>query len=168
MTETLAAQHEDNHIRHASCLVRQGVWTNWDVIPFDLSWNNLIYGPGPRVVSFLLNAQINSVRTPDMLKLWGYIASAACKLCGVPQCTLHHLLVNCEFARTQGRYTCRHDSALQHIEKTLGEQVLVVNSRKPTVFAEVARRDFHTSFVRAGEKRKGPTPVQKESSRVRQ
>ena len=69
------------------------------------------------------------------------------------------LLVNCEFARTQGRYTWRHDSALQHIEKTLGEQVLVVNSRKPTVFAEVARRDFHASFVRAGEKRKGPTPA---------
>jgi len=103
--EALAERHEDDHVRHASCLVLQGVWTKWqNIIPFDLSWANLIYGPGPRVISFLLNAQINSVRTPDMLKLWGYTSSAACKLCGVAQCTLHHLLVNCKFAREQGRY----------------------------------------------------------------
>ena len=117
---------------------------------------NLIYGPGPRVISFLLNAQINSVRTPDMLKLWGYTSSAACKLCGVAQCTLHHLLVNCKFAREQGRYLWRHDSALQHIEQTLDDLIPVFNSRKPAVFAEVARRDFHANFVRAGEKRKDP------------
>src|SRR5690348_8018647 len=72
-TAALKAKYEEQHVRHASCLLRQGVWTHWDnVIPFDLSWENLIYGPGPRVISFLLNAQINSVRTPDMLKLWGY------------------------------------------------------------------------------------------------
>src|SRR6185295_7406372 len=60
-------------LSHASCLTRQGVWTHWDdVQPFDLSWNNLIYGPGPRVIAFVLNAQINSVKTPDMMKLWGY------------------------------------------------------------------------------------------------
>src|SRR5690348_9965280 len=29
ITETLIAQHEEDHIRHASCLVRQGVWTTW-------------------------------------------------------------------------------------------------------------------------------------------
>ena len=89
-----ATMHEEKHIQHASCLRRQGVWTTWEnVIPFDLSWTNLIYGPGPRVISFVLNSQINSVRTPDMLKLWGYIESAACKLCGANQCTIHHILV---------------------------------------------------------------------------
>ena len=41
------------------------------MIPFDLSWKNLIYGPR------LLNAQINSVKTPDMMKLWGYIRYVA-------------------------------------------------------------------------------------------
>ena len=157
-TEVLASQQEDNHIRHASCLARQGVWTNWhNVIPFDLSWSNLIYGPGPRVISFLLNAQINSVRTPDMLKLWGYIESAVCKLCGAPQCTLHHLLVNCDFALNQGRYRWRHDSVLQHIEETLQALIPVYNSRKPAVFSEIARKQFHSSFVRAGQKLKLPT-----------
>ena len=27
ITETLIAQHEEDHVRHASCLVKQGVWT---------------------------------------------------------------------------------------------------------------------------------------------
>ncbi len=67
---TLRNQLEEDLVRHASCLTRQGVWTHWDyVLPFDLSWPNLIYGPGPRIIAFVLNAQINSVRTPDMWKL---------------------------------------------------------------------------------------------------
>jgi hypothetical protein len=49
--------------RLASC------WTHWNgVRPFDLSWKNL-YGPGPRLLGFVLNSLINSVRTPDMLFL---------------------------------------------------------------------------------------------------
>ena len=88
-TAALRANHEEQHVRHASCLRRQGVWTKWEnVIPFDLSWENLIYGPGPNSYFFSLNAQMNSVRTPDMLKLWGYVESAACKLCGAMQCTI--------------------------------------------------------------------------------
>jgi len=62
VTETLRAQREEKHLEHAACLVQQGVWSHWDnVLPFDLSWKNLIYGPGPRIISFILNAQINSV-----------------------------------------------------------------------------------------------------------
>ena len=113
VSTTLGEQIEANHVLHASCLTRQGVWTHWNrILPFDLSWPNLIYGPGPRVIAFVLNAQINSVRTPDMLKLWGYTQNASCSLCGNVQCTLHHLLVNCPFALNQGRYTWKHDSVL--------------------------------------------------------
>ena len=157
VTSALRSEHEEKHLQHAACLVRQGVWTHWEnVIPFDLSWKNLIYGPGPRVIAFVLNAQINSVRTPDMLRLWGYVESAACKLCDSPQCTLHHILVNCSYSLNQGRYTWRHDSVLKCIEIVLGELVALFNSRKPSVFAEVARKDFAASFVRAGQKRKVP------------
>ena len=155
VTSTLADQCEEDRVRHASCLVRQGVWTHWDnVRPFDLSWHNLIYGPGPRVIAFVLNAQINSVRTPDMLKLWGYTNSAACVLCNADQCTLHHLLANCPFALNQGRYTWRHDSVLQDIERALLTLVPAFNSKKPSCFAEIAKKDFKASFVRAGERRK--------------
>jgi len=154
----LRANHEEQHVRHASCLRRQGVWTKWEnVIPFDLSWENLIYGPGPRVISFLLNAQMNSVRTPDMLKLWGYVESAACKLCGAMQCTLHHILVNCQHALEQGRYTWRHDSVLMNIKHHIENILPVFNSRKPLIFAEVAKKNFHISFMREGQTKKLPT-----------
>ena len=157
-TVALRTKHEENHVRHASCLLRQGVWTHWDnVLPFDLSWENLIYGPGPRVISFLLNAQINSVRTPDMLKLWGFIDSAACHLCAAPLCSLHHILVNCNFALNQGRYTWRHDSVLVNLKRTLEEALSFFNNRRPAVFAELARKDFHRSFVRPGQTRKLPS-----------
>ena len=47
ISEALTSQREDDLVRHASCLVRQGVWTHWDdAMPFDLTWQNLIYGPG--------------------------------------------------------------------------------------------------------------------------
>src|SRR4051812_41603778 len=75
ISETHEQLQEEKRMHHASCLVQQGVWTHWnDVRPFDLSWRNLIYGPGPRVIAFVLNAHINSVRTPDMPKLWKKIA----------------------------------------------------------------------------------------------
>lgn len=63
-------------------------------LPFDLSWQNLIYGPGPRVISFVLNASINTLQTPDLLRLWGYKSVSSCDLCGAAQCTLHHILSN--------------------------------------------------------------------------
>ena len=138
-------------MQHAACLVRQGVWTHWDKVkPFDLSWSNLIYGPGPRVIAFVLNAQINSVRTPDMLKLWGYTQVATCPLCQHHQCTLHHLLVNCPFALDQGRYTWRHDSVLFDIESTFAKVITTFNSRKPSCFGELAKKDYKQSFIAAG------------------
>src|SRR6476619_6373244 len=92
-----------------------------------------------------------------MLRLWGYTDSAACTLCGAVQCTLHHLLVNCKYALEQGRYTWRHDSVLKCMERALQELVTMFNGRaKPSVFAEVARKDFASSFVRAGQKNKVP------------
>ncbi len=46
--ETLGQLEEEKLLSHASCFVQQVVWTHWDVIPFDLSWRNLIDGPlGP-------------------------------------------------------------------------------------------------------------------------
>jgi len=129
--EILDQLEEENYLQHASCLARQGIWTQFeDVRPFDLSWKNLIYGPGPKVIAFVLNAQINSVKTPDMLKLWGLIPTATCPLCSHSQCTLHHILVNCPFAREQKRYNWRHDSVLANIEPRLSKLISVVNERK--------------------------------------
>ena len=63
ITETLIAQHEEDHVRHASCLVQQGAWTTWEkVIPFDFSWANLIYGPGPHVIAFEFSKSLQDGR----------------------------------------------------------------------------------------------------------
>ena len=149
--EILRDLEEEKRINHSSLLAQQGAWTHYrdDVRPFDLSWNNLIYGPGPKIISFVLNSQINSVKTPDMMKLWGYRPNANCPLCSLPKCTLHHILVNCKFALEQGRYNWRHDSVLANIEVSFQKFVLEVNQRKLT---ETSLKPLYRSFVRAGQK----------------
>jgi hypothetical protein len=89
-----------------------------------------------------------------MLKLWGYVANASCKLCPSQQCTLHHILAGCKFSLDQGRYTWRHDSVLAHIEAALLQLVAVFNKRKPINTTEAARKTFKNCFVRKGEKPK--------------
>ena len=75
--EILRELEEEKRVNHSSRLTQQGVWTHWDnVQPFDFSWRNLIYGPGPKVIAFVLNAQINSVKTPDMMKAIRLLLSA--------------------------------------------------------------------------------------------
>jgi hypothetical protein len=108
----------------------------------------LIYGPGPKVIAFVLNAQINSVKTPDMMKLWGYTPTSQCHLCEHKQCTLHHILVNCPFALEQGRYNWRHDSVLFNIEVGLQKFISEVNKRKLLSNSNALKQNF----VRAGQK----------------
>ena len=64
---------DEEHMAPASSLARQGVWTKStpQAMPFDFSWEHLIYGPGPRVIRFVLNSLINCTQTRDMLRLWG-------------------------------------------------------------------------------------------------
>ena len=151
---------EEKRLAHATSLARQGVWTTFkdSVNSFDLSWNNLIYGPGPRVISFVLNASINSVRTPDMLKLWGYKQSAACPLCEASPCTLHHILVNCSYALNQKRYNWRHDSVLKNIDLALRAQIDSHNAGFSPRDQSLVIPPLAKCFVREKSTRK-PTPV---------
>jgi hypothetical protein len=145
---------EDTRVQHAQGLAMQGVWTKWQdkVIPFDLSWKNLIYGQGPELIKFVLNATVNWVKTPDLLKLWGYTEQAYCKLCKHPQCTLHHIICDCRHSLHGGRYTWRHDSILLHLKLILQELVDGANTHPN----HNSMQPIQTNFVRAGE-RKPPT-----------
>jgi hypothetical protein len=124
----------ERHMSHAAELAMQSVWTHWadSSGPFDLSWRNLIWGPGPRIISFVLNATINSLPTPDMLKLMGLSPVGSCTLCGAPQCTLFHILVGCDKGLTDKRYTWRHDSVLATMLQILVPALIRHNSSKPT------------------------------------
>jgi hypothetical protein len=155
VTDALVTECEEKHMAHAVRLPLQGVWTTWtdSARPFDLSWRNLIT-TAPSLIKFVLNAQINCVRTPDMLKLWGYTQTATCPLCGAVQCTLHHILVNCKFALEQKRYTWRHDSVLKNIEASLVSLVADFSRRKPRANLKATRDTFNACFVRTGETKK--------------
>ena len=65
----------------------------------------------------MLNASIDTLPTKVNLKQWGKVTSDKC-FCGQRQ-TLNHILNCCVVSLTQGRYTYRHDSILNHIQKCL-------------------------------------------------
>ena len=48
---------------------------------------------------------------------------STCPLCGHTQPTIHHILSSCPEALQQGRYTWRHDSALQTLVKSIKEHL---------------------------------------------
>jgi hypothetical protein len=135
---------------HSHELALQGVWTGWKdkTVPFDFSWNNLIYGTNPHVLRFVLNATINCNKTPDMLRLWGYTTKAFCPLCGGSQCTLHHILVNCQVSLKNKRYTWRHDSILANLEPVLQKRISEANN---IVFKPVVIPPIQRSFVKEGQ-----------------
>lgn len=165
VSRAYAIAAEEKRIAHATTLSRQGNWTTFKdgVRCFDLSWNNLIYGPGPKVISFVLNALINSVRTPDMLKLWGYKQSASCPLCDRSPCTIHHILSNCQYALNQRRYNWRHDSVLKNIELALVPHVRAHNaSFKPK--PKTATLPLNQFFVKKGSSHRPKRPKSEKNS----
>jgi len=134
-------------VAHAHSLARQGVWLQWSnsTIPFDFSWKNLLFGPGEHILKFVLNASVNWVKTPDLLKLWGYKHQDLCTICGSGGCTLHHILSNCSIALRQRRYNWRHDSVLKHILAVLADHI------DSLVGVRSSPSDYNGPFVRAGE-----------------
>ena len=123
VTQTADNIKQQELLSHSVQLSRQGTWINFSesTVPFDLSWKNLIFGPSHRVISFVINATINSCKTPSMMKLWGYKKSDKCTLCDETNCTLHHILSNCKVSLQQQRYTWRHDSVLLVLQLSISE-----------------------------------------------
>ena len=123
-------EESDKLYAHSITLVLQGVWTHWIdyVEPFDMSWNTIIYHIQPKLLSFMLNAMINSLPTPDLLRMWNIRGDAVCYLCHRSPCTLHHILVNCYPALKGKRYNWRHDSVLSTLHPMLTNQINSFNS----------------------------------------
>lgn len=157
-TKAVTKLNEESFSTHAVSLARQGCWTKWweKTSSFDFSWNNMIYGPGPRVLSFVLNAYINSLPTPDMLSLMYTKVSDLCKLCN-QRGTLHHILVNCDKALIDKRYTWRHDSVLATLLQAI-QPVLLAHNEDPPQPAPPPSISY--SFVKSGTKTftKRPSP----------
>ena len=61
-------------------------------------------------LSFILNAQAQSLPDPSNLRRWN--CNARCLLCSKPATTAKHSLSHCPVALWKGRYTWRHDNVL--------------------------------------------------------
>jgi hypothetical protein len=124
---------QEKYLAHSHQLPRQGVWTKWkdQTETVDLSWHNLIYSMSPRLVKFVANAMINMVLTPDLMQLYQWSTHATCALCKHSNCTLHHILVNCDHSLYAGRYTWRHDSVLRGLDLALSAHIQMWNAAKP-------------------------------------
>lgn len=157
-------------LAHARTLEMQGNWLKWEegAIPFNLSWDNLILGPGARVISFVLNATHNSVMTPDLRNICGLVENATCTLCRPSppagtdgnRATLHHILSGCGTALRDHRYTWRHDSIILTLLQVIQPAILSHNAKPPSASIAPA---ISKSFVKAGaapikNKRKVPIP----------
>ena len=142
----------EKYLQHTHSLKMQSVWTQWSkhTTPFDFSWKSLLYKHSPQLVKFVLHASINWVKTPDLLKVWKLKETAQCGLCSVKQCTLHHILSNCQFALKDKRYTWRHDSVLQVFQSTLTEHV---NQTNKSPASRSTLPPLSKSFVSPGETR---------------
>ena len=143
---------------HSLDLGMQGVWLNWEqgTFPFDLSWDNLIMGPGSRVVSFVLNATHNSVMTPDLRHICGYINDPVCNLCSGgerPTATLHHIIAGCNHSLADHRYTWRHDSVILTLLQSIQPVIMKHNANPPK---HTSVPNIRCSFVPAGKARKQP------------
>ena len=63
----------------------QASWLSWglnEMMKLDISWNSLLYDYSDRLLKFVVNAQTNTLPTPDNLRRWGLKRNVACGLCG--------------------------------------------------------------------------------------
>ena len=94
----------------------------------DLSWNSLLYDYSDRLLKFVVNAQTNTLPTPDNLRRWNLKKNAVCGLCGQTEVTLSHVLAGCKWVREtenkldrEDRFTWRHNNVLYLLASVIKE-----------------------------------------------
>lgn len=151
-SKTMSSIVDEELWRHSHTLDMQGLWTTWfeHTRPLDFSWKTLIFGPGKRIISFLLNATINSIPSPFLLRLMNQQKSAKCKLCSNSNCNTSHILAGCNVALTSKRYTWRHDSVLLTLKPELENRVSLQNKSPIRDNDFVKPIHISNSFIKAG------------------
>lgn len=131
-TDALSKLEAEKEWAHSVSLGMQGIWSQWfdNTRPLDFSWNTLIYGPGEKIISFLVNASINTLPSPYLLHLMGLADSPKCPLCKQNKhCHTSHILSGCHFCLP--RYSWRHDSVLLTMQPELEDRITAHNASKP-------------------------------------
>jgi hypothetical protein len=169
----LKEETEERRLRDAYTYEMQANWVDYG-LSFDvrerkdLTWRKLLRYQ-PKLLSFTLNAQSNTLPSPDNLRRWGRAKDVACGLCGRLNVTLGHILCGCIWVNKtemnlprESRFKWRHDCVLAVVVKAVRGLVGVINSRKPRVVKGVSTG---ITFVRAGQQ---PTEKPKEKTVVRE
>ena len=133
-SQALKASEFEKYWSHSHTLSMQSIWSVWfqNTHPLDFSWNTIIHGPGKQIISFLLNATINTLPSPYLRRLMGYRTNSKCKLCKDKNCNVSHILSGCREALISKRYTWRHDSVLLTIYPAIRTYLDNHNSKKVT------------------------------------
>ena len=104
-------------------LLVQGKFTSLLLLENEnLTWKSIIYNLPKRVLSFIVNACIDSLPSYTNLHTWGKRLSDKCIFCPGTTGTLHHILSNCPIFLD--RYEWRHNNILRYMHKTFFENMV--------------------------------------------
>ena len=103
-------------------------------------------------LKFIIKAVYDLLPTPANKCRW-FDTDEKCLLCG-ENGSLNHILAGCDVARSQGRYTWRHNKVLRELASIIQEKIVnnVKNPEKKSI-----------AFVKPGEKAKINKSFQQES-----
>lgn len=105
----------------------------------DLTWKKLL-SYQPNLLAWTLNAQSNTLPSPDNLRRWNQARHVTCGLCARSDVTLGHILCGCFWVNKvemnlprESRFKWRHDCILAVVVKAVRSIVVEVNAKKPYV-----------------------------------
>jgi Reverse transcriptase (RNA-dependent DNA polymerase) len=122
----------------------QNGFLNWGMVEAelegqDLAWKKVLNQYSDRLLSFVLNAQLNTLPTPNNLKLWNSSKNLTCGLCGKSDgTTFGHIMGGCPWVlnvenKTEGRvdrYTWRHNNVLRVLCNAIVKKIQQRNADK--------------------------------------
>ena len=138
----------------------QNGWMQWGLdrmMDQDLTWNELIYRYSEQLAKFVLNAQLQTLPTPDNLRRWHRAQGVLCGLCGRREVTLKHILAGCSWVFStenalprEDRYTWRHNCCLRRVAEAILAKLQSINSKPPPPSSEVAMKKCN--FIKHGQR----------------
>ncbi len=156
MTLVMKKEAEEKRLIMAYKYKMQTNWMEFAVAQMerkDLTWDKML-NYTPNLLKFTINAQTNTLPSPDNLRRWNQTKYAMCGLCGIVGVTLAHILCGCgwvhgvELRSSKGsRYKWRHDCILATLTATIRNRIKVVNDL-PLTAGE--RKKHFIRFVKAG------------------
>ena len=144
----------------------QANWLQWSDklnrgMEQSVEWGKIMTCYSERLLKFILNANLNTLPSPDNLKRWNVKKGKdfKCGLCPQSAATAAHILAGCPYVLRQenqksgvvDRYTWRHNSVLsvikKHVVKRIREQNVVKEKRSVSSLSSGM-----IDFVKAGYK----------------